>query len=74
MPEVVYFDTRTAAEIAQDALREAAREALVASDITVLRCFERTIPLPETWVNYRDALRQVVRTGLGPFPERPINP
>lgn len=48
-----------------------ARDALAASDITVLRCVEQGVAVPEAWVVYREALREVVRTGEGPLPERP---
>lgn len=71
MPEVVYFDTRTAAEIAQGALRDAARAALDASDVTILRCGERNMAVPQAWADYREALRAIVRDGAGVLPARP---
>jgi len=37
----------------------AARAALDASDVTVLRCYEHGIPLPAEWQSYRAALRPI---------------
>ncbi|WP_426041314.1 hypothetical protein [Brevundimonas sp. TWP2-3-4b1] len=45
--------------------------ALTASDVTILRCVERGIAVPEAWADYRQALRDVVRLGEGPLPTRP---
>lgn len=56
---------------AEEALREAARTALEASDVTILRCGERNIAVPEAWADYRDALRAIVRDGEGDLPVRP---
>ena len=41
-------------------LRSLARKALEDSDITVLRCAEHSIPVPEAWVSYRSALRSTI--------------
>lgn len=41
-------------------LQRAARAALSASDISVLRCIERGIEVPAEWVIYRDSLRGIV--------------
>lgn len=51
--------------------RNEALQALAASDITVLRCVEVGAALPLDWIAYREALREVVRTGEGPLPTRP---
>lgn len=51
--------------------RDRARAALAASDVTLLRCLEEGIAVPEAWATYRAALREVVRTGDGPLPTRP---
>ena len=56
---------------AEDVVKSEAREALEASDITVLRCVERGIAVPQAWAAYREALREVVRTGAGELPARP---
>ena len=49
-----------------------AQEALSRSDIQVLRCYERSIPLPPAWINYRQRLREIgAGTCAGPLPERP---
>lgn len=52
-------------------LRGQARAALEASDVTVLRCVERGIAVPEAWADYRGALRQIIRDGDGEMPTRP---
>lgn len=54
--------------------RSEARVALAASDITVLRQVELGQALPQDWIDYREALRDVVRTGEGPVPARPDYP
>ncbi|WP_426050614.1 hypothetical protein [Brevundimonas sp. SL161] len=51
-----------------------ARQALDASDVTILRCVECGIAVPEAWADYRQALRDVVRLGEGPLPTRPAWP
>lgn len=55
---------------AQD-VSSVARAALEASDVTVLRCVERGIAVPEAWADYREALREIVRDGKGEMPTRP---
>lgn len=42
------------------ALRSAARVLLDESDITVLRCAEAGVPVPQAWRDYRTALRSIV--------------
>ncbi len=59
----------TLIEIGTD--RDRARAALAASDVTLLRCVEQGQAVPEAWAAYREALREVVRTGEGPVPARP---
>lgn len=51
-----------------------ARSALSASDVTILRCAERNELVPEAWADYRESLREVMRTGVGPLPDRPPYP
>ncbi len=48
-----------------------AQDALTRSDRTVLRCYEREMAVPEEWVTYREALRDIIRSGKGPVPARP---
>lgn len=55
-------------------VRDNARAALTASDLTVLRCIEQGVSVPEAWATYRAALREAVRTGDGPLPTRPVYP
>lgn len=46
-------------------LREQARRALTESDITVLRCAEAAVPVPQAWRDYRAALRAIVSAESG---------
>jgi hypothetical protein len=59
------------------ALKASARAALVASDVTILRCFEHDVAVPPDWQTYRTALRAIVSgrltaTALPPMPAYPI--
>ncbi|WP_282412255.1 hypothetical protein [Pseudomonas sp. PS01299] len=57
------------------ALQAAARAALYASDITVLRCYEGTVAVPSTWVDYRKGLRSIVTaTSNGSIKSLPARP
>jgi hypothetical protein len=51
-----------------------ARDALKASDTTILRCAEAGLPVPAEWKEYREALRAVAAGGAGPLPQRPPYP
>jgi hypothetical protein len=55
-----------------------AKVALDNSDVTLLRCFEESIPLPAEWVTYRKALRAIAGAASGdatqPIPVRPEYP
>ena len=51
-----------------------ATQALQASDIVLLRCFEADISLPTEWKAYRATLRQIIRDGSGTLPDRPKYP
>lgn len=51
-----------------------ATQALQASDIVLLRCFEADISLPTEWKGYRSALRKIIRAGSGTIPARPPFP
>lgn len=53
--------------------KQEARLALAASDVTVLRCFEAGVPVPEAWRTYRSDLRAVIADG-GPLPTKPEYP
>lgn len=49
-----------------------AQEALVRSDVQVLRCYERGMPLPAAWVAYRQQLREIGSGAMpGPVPVHP---
>jgi hypothetical protein len=55
-----------------------AQALLNESDRTVIRCYEASTPLPETWVTYRKALRAIVGAESGdptqPLPSKPEYP
>jgi len=53
-----------------------AQALLSASDITVLRCYENSVPLPASWVMYRKELRNIISgTSIaGTIPTRPAYP
>jgi len=76
LPTQAVLDAR-ANEVAWSEKRLRASDALVASDVIVLRCYERGISVPMEWVTYRDALRAVVREAIGdpdsPLPDRPAD-
>lgn len=63
---------------ASDEARNAARHALAESDITVLRCAEAGVPVPQAWRDYRAALRLIVSSAAGDpdvgLPPRPDYP
>ena len=64
---------KAAAESAQ--LKVEAQAALDKSDITVLRCSENNILVPEEWAAYRTELRRIVfGSSSGPIPVRPNYP
>ena len=49
-----------------------AQDALMRSDIQVLRCYEDGIPFPAEWVAYRRRLREIGSGKIpGPVPEHP---
>lgn len=56
----------------------AARIALDASDVTMLRCLENAVSVPSEWVVYRKALREIVSSTTGDatqsLPTRPAYP
>jgi len=55
-----------------------AQIALDESDLTILRCYERSIPVPAEWAAYRTSLRSVISAKSGdpaqPLPARPSYP
>jgi hypothetical protein len=55
-------------------LKAQAQLALDKSDVTVGRCYEAQVPVPDAWKAYRAALRAIVTTGAGALPERPAYP
>lgn len=59
-------------------LQEEASSELGESDIIVIRCYERGLPVPAEWVDYREALRVIKRTPDGDssvgLPAKPLPP
>lgn len=59
-------------------VRANAAAALRESDLTVLRCYEASVPVPTEWSTYRHDLRAIVRASTGdataPLPARPAYP
>lgn len=49
-------------------------QALSQSDITILRCVENGITVPDSWRDYRKALREIVTNGTGTLPTKPEYP
>lgn len=58
--------------------KEDARARLMKSDITVLRCYERAVPVPLDWAEYRSSLRAIISAESGdptqPLPPMPAYP
>ena len=54
-------------------LRAAALTELKRSDVTVLRCAERAVAVPNNWLAYRDDLRAIV-SGTSAVTELPARP
>ncbi len=55
------------------ALAPAAKAALDASDITIIRCFEHGVAVPAEWIAYRAALRPIA-AGTSTATELPAMP
>lgn len=51
-----------------------AKFLLSKSDVTLLRCVERSIPIPASWQKYRDSLRRVAVAKSGAVPVTPAYP
>lgn len=56
---------------------QASRE-IVKTDITIIRCVENDVTVPEIWRQYRRDLRAIIRSTTGdaslPFPTKPVYP
>lgn len=65
---------KTAEELKEDWKNEAINK-LLATDITIIRCYEAGIPVPNDWRDYRATLRSIKRGDInGPAPTRPVFP
>ncbi len=58
----------------QSILKIRAQQALDKSDVVVIRNAEHGLRLPTEWINYRESLRSIVKTGLGSLPSVPDYP
>lgn len=54
--------------------KQDAVEALEKSDVQILRCIERNIPVPTEWAEYRAVLRLIAKTGMVDIPNPPDYP
>jgi hypothetical protein len=57
-----------------EAKRIQAKDLLASSDITVLRCFEAGVSLPEQWKTWRASLRAIASSGQGVIDAQPSYP
>lgn len=57
-------------------LQAAAQTALDSSDVTLMRCYEAAVLLPQAWKDYRVALRAIVsgKSTATELPARPAYP
>lgn len=53
---------------------QAAQQALEKSDTTILRCMENMTAVPSAWATYRETLREIVASNIGPLPVQPSYP
>lgn len=51
-----------------------AQALLDKSDITILRCMEKGVAIPDAWISYRDQLRAVVKGQQSTLPGTPAYP
>ena len=56
------------------AIKDSARAALSASDVTMIRCVEAGVAVPAEWRAYRQALRATAASGAGTLPDHPAYP
>ena len=56
------------------ALKSQAISLLNQTDMTILRCVEAGIDVPQVWYTYRNDLRDVVRGNTDTIPEQPSYP
>ena len=64
------------AVIAAEYHKKQAYAALRKSDVTIIRCYEKAVPVPEEWKTYRLELMEIVsgKTTPGVLPARPEYP
>ncbi len=55
-------------------LKSKAQSALDASDMTAIRCMKAGVSFPSEWRTYVNELRDIVNSGTGSIPNKPIYP
>ena len=61
-------------ELNKELLLSEAKTALANSNVTIMNYYENSIPVPTTWVDYRNILRTIISSGTGTLPSVPQNP
>jgi hypothetical protein len=73
-PDQIVAALSPTAEKQWTAYQAQAREALDASDVTIVRCVENGVAVPEEWAAYRRALRTIVSASMGTPGTLPVKP
>ncbi len=51
-----------------------AQTLLDKSDVTLIRCFEHGVAVPQAWIDWRASLRPIAKTGTGTISAAPAYP
>ena len=69
--EAALYNARQAIVMRVQSLRAAARELLAATDYVVVKSVEGRIEPPQDWLEWREALRDVIRGTRASLPDEP---